>query len=102
MSNDVYHQVKVCANDVNGELNCSVREGDNLLSACMDQGAPMKFFCNSGKCATCAVLVLAGFEHLSEYSFNERYRLGDKLQKGYRLACQTFVYGDATIRIEHE
>ena len=76
---------------------CSVRYGDNLLSACMDQGAPMRFSCNSGKCATCVVQVTSGTEHMSEFSFQELYRLGDKLKDGYRLACQTFVYGDVAI-----
>ena len=96
---DAIFQIKVRGIGVDGEWECAVRQGDNLLSACMDQGAPMNFSCNSGKCATCVVLVMSGCEHLSEYSFNERYRLGDRLQKGYRLACQTFVYGDAMIML---
>lgn len=91
------YRIKISGHGVKSELECAVRHGDNLLSACMDQGAPMQFFCNSGKCATCEVKVVAGREHLSEFSFNERYRLGDKLQSGYRLACQTFVFGDAEI-----
>ncbi len=94
---DATFQLKVRGRGGTNERECKVRQGDNLLSACMDQGAPMNFSCNSGKCATCVVQVMSGCEHLSEYSFNERYRLGDRLQKGYRLACQTFVYGDTMI-----
>lgn len=96
---EVFHLVKVYGSGIKEALTCQVREGDNLLSSCMDQGAPMNFFCNSGKCATCVVQVMEGNEHLSEFSFNERYRLGEKLQSGYRLACQTFVYGDAMIKL---
>jgi ferredoxin len=58
-------------------------------------GVPWK--CASGKCGTDRVLVEEGAEHLSTPRRRERERLGELLEQGYRLCCQTYATGDVTI-----
>lgn len=47
-----------------------------------------------GLCGTCLIEVAEGAEKLSDASTYEKVRAG----KGRRLACQTRIYGDATVR----
>jgi ferredoxin len=49
-----------------------------------------------GQCGTCVVEVLSGMEHLSERTAVEERKL--RHRPTYRLACQTLVYGDVTVR----
>jgi len=48
-----------------------------------------------GQCGTCIVEVLTGMENLSERTAVEVRKLKNPT---YRLACQTMVYGDVTVR----
>ncbi|HEY7043578.1 MAG TPA: 2Fe-2S iron-sulfur cluster-binding protein [Nocardioidaceae bacterium] len=77
-------------------------DGDdvNLLRTSIryDCGVPYK--CASGNCGTDRVLVEAGADNLSRIRPKERDRLGDDVDRGYRLACQTYVSGDVTISWE--
>src|SRR6266540_3410667 len=77
-------------------------EGDevNLLRTSIrnDYGVPYK--CASGNCGTDRVLVEEGAENLSRIRPKERDRLGDAVESGYRLACQTYVSGDVTLSWE--
>lgn len=50
-----------------------------------------------GQCGTCVVEVLSGAESLSERTDAEERKLRNK-PATYRLACQTLVLGDITVR----
>jgi ferredoxin len=50
-----------------------------------------------GQCGTCVVEVLSGAENLSERTDAEERKLRNK-PATYRLACQTLVMGDITVR----
>lgn len=74
-------------------------EGDevNLLRVSIryDCGVPYK--CASGNCGTDKVYVEDGHENLSRIRPKERERLGDLVEEGFRLACQTYASGDVTL-----
>lgn len=69
----------------------------NLLRVAIryDCGVPYK--CASGNCGTDRVHVEKGAEHLSRIRPKERERLGDEVDEGYRLACQTYASGDVVL-----
>ncbi len=65
------------------------------LSIRHDCGLPWK--CASGLCGTDRILIVEGAEHLSEPRRRERERLGELLDDGVRLACQTYASGSVTV-----
>ncbi len=66
-----------------------VARGTTLMAAAQRSGAPLGNACRAqGVCRACAVLVLAGDEHLEPASTLE---LAMQLQAGWRMACQTRV-----------
>jgi ferredoxin len=69
----------------------------NLLRVAIRNDCGVPFKCASGNCGTDRVLVERGAEHLSRIRPKERDRLGDDVDRGYRLACQTYVSGDVTV-----
>lgn len=69
----------------------------NLLRTAIRNDCGVPYKCASGNCGTDRVLVESGAEHLSRVRPKERDRLGDDIEQGYRLACQTYVSGDVTI-----
>ncbi|VVD64074.1 ferredoxin [Pandoraea morbifera] len=54
----------------------------------------LRYECGMGKCARCACRVLAGGEHLPSPNWKEKKQLGEKLDAGYRLACQLWIEHD--------
>lgn len=54
----------------------------------------LSYQCGMGKCATCACRVLAGAEHLPAPNWKERKQLGERLDQGWRLACQLWLDHD--------
>lgn len=74
-------------------------EGDevNLLRVAIRNNCGIPFKCASGNCGTDRVRVEAGSEHCIPPRRRERDRLGELLEQGYRLACQTYVSGDVTV-----
>jgi len=62
--------------------------GVSLLQAALDQGADATYDCMEGSCGTCAVRVVSGARFLSAPTEAETDILGDRLDDGYRLACQ--------------
>ena len=74
-------------------------DGDevNLLRVAIRNNCGVPFKCASGNCGTDRVRVLAGADQLIPARKRERERLGELLDEGYRLACQTYVAGDVTI-----
>jgi ferredoxin len=57
----------------------------------------LKYGCGMGKCTKCMVKVLSGNDKLPEPNWKENKMLGDKLQDGYRLACQLYISEDLEI-----
>ncbi|MBD2844941.1 2Fe-2S iron-sulfur cluster binding domain-containing protein [Paenibacillus sp. IB182496] len=75
-----------------------VPDDANLLRTSIRHEGDVPFKCGGGLCGTCKVRIVEGGQHLSKIMKKEVARLGqDKLDEGYRLACQTFVGGDVTI-----
>lgn len=54
----------------------------------------LKYGCGMGKCTKCMVKVISGLEGLPEPNWKESKMLGDKLNEGYRLACQLYIVDD--------
>jgi ferredoxin len=69
----------------------------NLLRVAIRHDCGVPYRCASGNCGTDKVFVEAGAEHLSPPRPKERDRLGDLLDGGWRLACQTYASGDVTL-----
>ena len=61
-----------------------------LLDAALNQGKPIKYKCQKGTCGQCTVQVLQG-PRLSKPNEQEQIKLGNELNNGYRLACQTVI-----------
>lgn len=51
----------------------------------------LQYECGMGKCAKCAVRVLKGVEQLPAPNWKEKKQLGERLEQGYRLACQLWI-----------
>ena len=60
-----------------------------------DCGLPWK--CASGNCGTDRMLIEQGAGNLDPPRRRERERLGELLDQGYRLGCQTYARGDVTV-----
>ena len=77
----------------------SFAEGDevNLLRVAIRNECGIPFKCASGNCGTDRVRVLEGADHCVPARRRERERLGELLDNGYRLACQTYVSGDVSV-----
>jgi ferredoxin len=69
----------------------------NLLRTSIRHDCGVPYKCASGNCGTDRVLVEQGAENLSRIRPKERDRLGELIEQGYRLACQTYVSGDVTL-----
>lgn len=94
---------KVIIHTAGQTFQMEVASGANLLLEAASRAIPIPFQCTTGRCGTCQVQVLEGGDHLSPYSEQEYYRLADEaLQSRFRFACQTYVYGDVTIRVEDQ
>lgn len=57
----------------------------------------LKYGCGMGKCTKCMVKVISGGEQLPEPNWKEKKMIGDKLEDGYRLACQLYITDDFEI-----
>ena len=73
----------------------------SILNTLMREGIPIKHVCGGkAQCGTCRVTILSGAEHLSRIQPREARRLAASGNpEGVRLACQTYAFGDITIRI---
>lgn len=82
----------------NGEVyRDEVKDNTNLVVRAGIKQFPfphLKYSCGMGKCATCTCKILSGAEHLAAPNWKEKKQLGDKLDQGYRLACQLWIQQD--------
>jgi ferredoxin len=70
----------------------------NLLRSSIRYQGNVPFKCGAGLCGTCKVRIVEGYANLSPVGKKEIQRLGqEKIDEGYRLACQTFIHGDVTV-----
>ena len=79
-----------------------VQPGTNLLDAARQAGVDLVASCGGiGICGTCRVRVLSG--EVSDISLTEEENLPDIYRKeGFRLACQTEVFGNCRVEIPAE
>lgn len=54
----------------------------------------LRYECGMGKCSKCACVIRAGGEHLPAPNWKEKKQLGERLEQGYRLACQLWIEHD--------
>ena len=76
------------------------QDGDLILDTTLDNNIAHAHACGGeGKCTTCRVLVLDGLDHCSSITEKEEI-LKQKIHstEEFRLACQTNIHGDMTIR----
>lgn len=57
----------------------------------------LAYGCGMGKCSKCMCKVLHGAEHLAEPNWKEKKQLGDRIDAGFRLACQLWIHHDIEI-----
>jgi ferredoxin len=70
----------------------------SLLRMSLRADAGIPFRCGGGICGTCRCRIEQGREHAAPATPQERRHLTEaELAAGYRLACQTFLRGDATV-----
>jgi ferredoxin len=72
-------------------------EDVNLLRVAIRNDCGVPWRCASGNCGTDRVRVVEGAEHFDKPRKRERDRLGDLIDAGFRLACQSYVSGDCTV-----
>lgn len=80
--------------------NVEVEEGDFILDSSKQAGIPHTHICGgAARCSTCRVLVVEGLANCGDRNAAER-AISDKLrfEPSIRLACQTQVLGDITVR----
>lgn len=74
----------------------------NLLRTSIRYDCGVPWRCASGNCGTDRLLVEEGAENLDPPRRRERERLGELLDEGYRLGCQTYANGDVTVSWDPE
>ncbi len=75
--------------------------GENLLSVARQNRAHIGFVCDgNGLCTTCEYRILEGEANLSAVNSIERNWLPpSRLDRGYRLACQSSLVAEGQVRI---
>ncbi len=75
-------------------------KNETILKACLRKGIPIAHICGGkGRCTTCRILIQDDHESLTKLTANE-LKIAEKMEFGpeIRLACQTCVEKDLTIR----
>jgi uncharacterized 2Fe-2S/4Fe-4S cluster protein (DUF4445 family) len=74
-----------------------------LLELARELGLPLQASCGGKKfCGKCRIIIEENREPLAPPTKREHEVLGDLLQQGYRLACETTLSGEARVRIPDE
>ena len=77
----------------------TVHDGENLIRAAMEAGVHINASCGGeGLCGKCRVIIEEGN---IEGGITEKLSEAD-IEKGYRLACQSIVRGNVTVRVPVE
>ena len=76
------------------------RSGESLLEILQREGIMIDSYCGGvGSCGKCVVRVQSG--QVSSPNSLEAKHLGDRLKDGFRLACQTVVFGDLECEVHY-
>lgn len=76
----------------NSNKQVSAPANSNLLRISLREKGGIPFKCGGGLCGTCRCHIDAGRENLDAVKDKERKHLTEEdLQRGMRMACQTFV-----------
>ena len=80
---------------------CEAQVGDLLLATAKNNKAHIGYICGgNGFCQSCFVYVSEGAQLISPPSAEEQAFISSKLfQEGGRLACQSVIVGEGTIRV---
>ncbi|AEE65829.1 MULTISPECIES: 2Fe-2S iron-sulfur cluster-binding protein [Bordetella] len=82
----------------NGGKVVTAPENSNLLRVSLKEQGGIPFKCGGGLCGTCKCLIESGLEHTDAIKPKERRHLTpEDFERGYRMACQTFVNGDIKV-----
>ncbi len=74
-----------------------------LLELARELGLPLQAACGGKKiCGRCRVIIEGSQEPLPPPAERERETLGDLVDKGWRLACETVFTGEARVRIPED
>ena len=84
-----------------GEYKVEISPVVSLLNTILRNDIPISHSCGGhAQCGTCRVRIEAGADRLSPMKEDERKRLDAVgAPKGFRLACQTYAFGDVTVAI---
>lgn len=82
----------------------TIRKGENLLQAGLKNRVYIKSRCGGkGSCTACKIQILSDNPLVSLPTTQEMRMLGEEnVAKGYRLACQTRIYGEVEVLIPEE
>ena len=82
----------------NSGVTASAPAGASLLRISIREKGGIPFKCGGGLCGTCKCLFEAGSDQASTITGKERKHLTEEqFAAGWRMACQTFVNGDAAV-----
>ena len=98
MNTAVMTKCKITINDQEIEVS----PGITILDAALDNGIKLDHNCGGNcACSTCHIYIEKGSENLSDMSDEEEDMLDTAtgLQLNSRLACQSQIKGDVTVRI---
>ena len=77
-----------------------VRKGLGLMALHLKEKTPLEFSCCKADCGVCLFTILDGEDNFSSPSEVEKdFLTAMKSPKNERLACQTRIFGDASIYI---
>jgi ferredoxin len=80
-------------------LTVTVPAGTRIIQISEKAGSNITYDCRENDCGNCIVEIVSGMENLSKPSALEKALLAEKRAgPNHRLACQTAVMGDATVR----
>lgn len=80
-------------------VSVTVPAGTRIIEVSEKVGAGIIYGCRESDCGTCLTEVMTGMENLSEPSSFECATLAEKrAEPNMRLACQTLVLGDVTVK----
>ncbi|BBO99729.1 2Fe-2S iron-sulfur cluster-binding protein [Sulfuriferula nivalis] len=80
-------------------VSVTVPAGTRIIEVSEKVGAGIVYGCRESDCGTCLTEIVTGMENLSIPSPIELATLAEKKAKAnMRLACQTLVLGDVTIK----
>jgi ferredoxin len=86
----------------NGNKIVDAPADSNLLRVSLREKGGIPFKCGAGICGTCKCKIEQGIAHTDRIKPKERKHLTEvEIERGYRMACQTFVHGDVAVSWGH-